>query len=140
MNWGMREAMRAGTGFALLAGVAARFAISRGAPAERHTASALADLRDLRMKGTGPRPFPAAIAAIVRPDATERSFASSASRSLSCSVPSRCLMRSQLFRPPLLLAHAHQNPTTFELLSASTNLRSPFPSCVSALAVPSGAQ
>jgi len=50
---------------------------------EFQTASGLAVLVWASMKGFGPRPFPAAICAIVRPDAMERSSASRASLSTS---------------------------------------------------------
>ena len=71
------------------------------------------------MNGFGPRPLPAAIAAMVRPEATERSSASSASPSPSCAYSSRCLISSQLVRlPPLaIVLHPHQHPAAVQALA-----------------------
>src|SRR5689334_18898311 len=108
MNWGiLREARDLDL---LLGTVLARTAFDGGcgmtASAERKSAaaplfefqiaSAGACFVAARMNGLGPRPLPAAIVAILRPDATERSAASKTSL-LSRANSSRCFMRSQLF-------------------------------------------
>jgi hypothetical protein len=53
------------------------------------------------MKDLGAWPLPAAITAMVRPEATDRSSSSSASSSPGRANSSRCLIRSQLLRLPL---------------------------------------
>src|SRR6202035_2386582 len=64
---------------------------------DSQTLSGAAVLDDLFMNGLGPRPLPAAIEAIGRPEATDRSSRNSASPSPSRANSSRCLISSQLF-------------------------------------------
>ena len=98
------------------------------------------------MKRLGPLPDPAAISSMVRPLATELALSlSSASASPACSVPSRCLMSSQLVRPFLpglaLRSCAMRTSTQPPRMRSpsTTNLRSPLRS-PSSTVMPSGAQ
>src|SRR5688572_28701778 len=85
---------------AALVRAAARRTDVAGFPALLHTASGLnARFRPV-MNGVGLEPLPAAIWAMVRPDATERSFLSMSACAFARAHLSRCLMSSQLVREP----------------------------------------
>jgi len=124
---------------------AERFAAGGGsaAPAlfECQIASGLKACRPPAMNGVGAFPVPFAICAMVRPEATERSFARTASPSLSAHS-SLCLISSQLLRlPPKrspFMRTSTKPPLSFS--PARTNFNSPLASASSMFSSPSGSQ
>ena len=94
------------------------------------------------MNGLGDAPVPAAMAAIVRPEATERSFFRMASPSPAVANASRCLISSQFVRlPPMrscFMRTSTQLPLSFD--PASTNLSSPLRSASAGEPPSSGSQ
>src|SRR5262249_43735765 len=100
-----------------------------------HTARASAALAPAALKGLAPRPFPAAILAMGRPDATHRSSA----RRRSAAVPgnaARVLVKSQLLRLlPLRLFMRTNTQPPLSLSPARVNFSSPLRSAALTSAV-----
>src|SRR5258708_6497177 len=109
---------------------------------EFQTASAGNVFLVFSMKGFGRGPLPAAISAIVRPEATERSSATIASPSFSRANSSRCLINSQLVR--LLPLRSRFIRTSTQLpcrrSPSSLNFRVPALRAASGESEPSGVQ
>ncbi len=94
------------------------------------------------MNGLGARPFPAAISLIARPEATERSSASSSAPPSERALASRCLMSSQFVRLPPLRSRFMRTRTQLPCRRSPsrTNFKSPESSDCSGDLGPSGVQ